>query len=261
MISEPEMAEGFGPQEVPEVVSDLAQHSAGSPLRRRPWLWALGGAAAASALWAATLLLLPSDNHSPDLRGYRLDRESCKSARLASLQEALALESVPDTISDELLHHPALDQVHCSLAFRKRAADKATGQGGQGGHWSVATTVDIAVALHKRTDPRDEFDADRRVTDSGVVAADQVRPVPDLGDEAFLIAEDMGHTELRVLDGAAVVTLGLSTTSYYETDAGADAAGAADTAGDGPDLPDVSTYWPAMISDMRALMTDLTRRP
>ncbi|MBE8478473.1 hypothetical protein [Streptomyces justiciae] len=256
MISEPEMKDGsgFGPRDSAEVVSDLVERSPCRPLRRRPWLWALGGAAAASALWAATLLLLPPANHSPDPHGYRLDQESCKSARLASLQEALAPNSVPGTIGDELLRHPALDQVHCSLAFQKRVADKATGQGG---HWSVTATVDISVALHKRTDPRDEFDADRRVTGSGVVTADQVRPVPGLGDEAFLIAEDMGHTELRVLDGAAVVTLSLSTTSYYESDADNDSA---DSVGEGPDLPGVSTYWPAMISDMRELMSDLTKR-
>ncbi|KUN18827.1 hypothetical protein AQJ23_39560 [Streptomyces antibioticus] len=254
MISEPEMAEGFDPQDSDEVVGDLVQRSLGSPLHRKPWRWALGGAAAASALWAGTLLLLPSAHQSPDLRGYRLDQESCKTARLASLQDALAPNSVPDTIGDELLRHPASDQVHCSLAFQKTAADEATGQGG---HWSVAATVDIVVALHKRTDPRDEFDADRRVTDSGVVAAEQVRPVPGLGDEAFLIAEDMGHTELRVLDGAAVVTLSLSTNSYYESDTG---NGSTDSVGEGPDLPDVSTYWPAMISDMRELMSDLTRR-
>ncbi|MCW8383848.1 hypothetical protein [Streptomyces justiciae] len=253
MISEPEMENGFDPQDSPEVVSDLVERSPGRPLRRRPWLWALGGAAAASALWTATLLLLPPANHNPDLRGYRLDQESCKSARLTSLQEALAPNSVPDTSDDELLRHPALDQVHCSLAFQKTAAGEAAEQGG---HWSVTATVDISVALHKRTDPRDEFDADRRVTGSGVVATDQVRPVPGLGDEAFLIAEDMGHTELRVLDGAAVVTLGLSTTSYYQSDTGADGA-----VGAGPDLPDVSTYWPAMISDMRELMSDLTKRP
>jgi hypothetical protein len=240
VISEPETAEGSDPLEVREVMDDLVQRSPVRP-RRKPWLWALGGALAASALWATGVLVLGPGNQSTDMRGYRVDRESCKSARLASLREALALQSVPDTTQDELLRHPALDQVHCSLSFQ--GSSRAT----PGGHWAVTTTIGISVVLHKRADPRDEFDADRRVTDSGVVAADQVRPVPDLGDEAFMIAEDIGRTELRVLDGAAVVTLSLATTSYYEGDA--------DSADEAPDLPDVSTYWPAMISDARELTT------
>ncbi|MFF5500059.1 hypothetical protein [Streptomyces aquilus] len=242
MISEPEMAEGSDPPEVREVMDHLVQRSSVRP-RRKPWLWALGGALAASSVWAAGLLVLGPANQSADMRGYQVDRDSCKSAPLAALREALALQSVPDTTQDELLRHPALDQVHCSLSFQ--GGSRAT----SGGHWAVTTTIGISVALHKKADPREEFDADRRVTDSGVVAADQVRPVPGLGDEAFVIAEDLGRTELRVLDGAAVVTLSLATTSYYEGDA--------DAADEAPALPDVSTYWPAMISDARELTTVL----
>lgn len=244
MISEPETGEGIDPLESPEVIDDLVQrppvHSV-HPVRRKPWLWALSGALTASALWAAGVFLLGPEDPSTDVRGYRLDHKSCEAARLASLREELALKSVPDTSQNELLRHPALDQVHCSLSF----------QGGSraepGGHWAVTTTIGISVALHKKADPRDEFDAGRRVTDSGVVAADQVRAVPDLGDEAFVIAEDIGHTELRVRDGAAVLTLSLATTGYYEGDVDAD------TVGEAPDLPDVATYWPAMISDAREL--------
>ncbi|MFJ2241796.1 hypothetical protein [Streptomyces sp. NPDC087859] len=239
MISEPETGAGIDPLESPEIMDDLVQRSPVHTARRRPWLWALGGALTASALWAAGVLLLGPGDGSTDVRSYRLDQESCEAARLASLREELALKSVPDTSQNELLRHPALDQVHCSLSF----------QGGSraepGGHWAVTTTIGISVALHKKADPRGEFDADRQVTDAGVVAADQVRTVPDLGDEAFVIAEDIGHTELRVRDGAAVLILSLATTSYYEGDA--------DTVGEAPDLPDVSAYWPAMISDAREL--------
>ncbi|MET7694668.1 hypothetical protein ABZT06_43280 [Streptomyces sp. NPDC005483] len=240
-MSEPEMGEGIDPSESGEVMEDLVQRSPVQSAHRRPWLWALGGALTASALWAAGLHLLSPGNQGTDLRGYRVDRESCRAARLASLREELALKSAPDTARNELLRHPALDQVHCSLSF----------QGGSraepGGRWAVTTTIGISVAVHKKADPRDEFEADRRVTDAGVVAADQVRAVPDLGDEAFVLVEDLGHTELRVLDGAAVVTLSLATTSYYEGDVDAD------TVGEPPDLPDVSTYWPAMIDDARKL--------
>ncbi|SNX88384.1 hypothetical protein SAMN06272735_8829 [Streptomyces sp. TLI_55] len=246
MISEPEMAEGFASRESREVEGDVVQQSPPGLRRRKSWLWALGGASVASVLWGAGFLLSPS-HQDPDLRGYRLDQKSCRSARLASLQKALALKSVPDSTEDEVLKHPALDQLHCSLFFQRRSEVA-------GGHWAVTTAIGVSVALHKKTDPRDEFEADRRVTDSGVVSADKVKRVADLGDEAFLIAKDLEHTELRVLDGAAVVKLTLATGSYYDGDLAADTADAA------PELPDVSTYWPAMISDAREL-TSVFRHP
>jgi len=117
----------------------------------------------------------------------------------------------------------------------------------------VNNTVGIAVALHKKTDPSSEFEANRRVTDLGVMAADKVKAVADLGDQAFLITKDAGHAELRVLDGAVVLSLSLSATSYYE--GGSDT----DEFGEEPDLPDVSAYRSAMINDMRDLMASLKR--
>ncbi|MFJ3672554.1 hypothetical protein ACIPSE_39460 [Streptomyces sp. NPDC090106] len=249
MISDPEMAEEFDPLESREVMDDLVRRSPVRLLRRERWLWALGGAATACALWAVTVLMAGLGDQGTDLRGYRLDQEPCKSARLASLQKALALKSVPDVTDDDVLKHPALDQVHCSVAYLRDAGEESAGA--SGGHWVRNTTIGISVALHKKTDPRDEFDADRRLTDLGVVASDLVRPVHDLGDEAFLIAKDTGHAELRVVDGAAVMTLSLSVTSYYMGDL--DSASAAKE----PGLPEVSAYEAAMISDMRALMAGL----
>ncbi|MFF3503221.1 hypothetical protein [Streptomyces sp. NPDC003247] len=243
MISEPEMTEGFGSPESGDVVGDLATQRSG---RREPSSWpcALGGAVAASALWAVGVFALGPGDQGADLRGYRLDQGVCRRAELASLQGAIAPKDTADITDDEILRHPAVDQVHCSVALRKDEEEKP------GGGWAVTDTVGISVALHRTSDPRGEFEAGKRVTDFGVVDAIDVKAVPDLGDEAFLIVKDAEHTELRVLDGAAVLGLSLSTTSYYQGEV------SGDDIGDPPELPDVSTYWPDMIDDMRGLMAD-----
>ena len=247
MISEPEMTEGASLLGSREIVGDVVQPPVRQRARRRPWVWALGGAATASALWAAAVFLVGLDYQEPDARGYRLDNRACRSIRLTSLELAIASRNMSGILDSGLLKHAALDQFQCSVPLR------GSGDHKPGGHWSVNNTVGIAVALHKKTDPSSEFEANRRVTDLGVMAADKVKAVADLGDQAFLITKDAGHAELRVLDGAVVLSLSLSATSYYE--GGSDT----DEFGEEPDLPDVSAYRSAMINDMRDLMASLKR--
>ncbi|MFC8234221.1 hypothetical protein [Streptomyces sp. NPDC057284] len=76
--------------------------------------------------------------------------------------------------------------------------------------------------------------------------------VPDLGDKAYLVTRDAGNVELRVLEGGAVLSLHLSASTRYQS-----ADDEEDVVGDGPDVPDLSPYQPAMISDMRDLMSSL----
>ncbi|MET8275090.1 hypothetical protein [Streptomyces sp. NPDC005096] len=108
------------------------------------------------------------------------------------------------------------------------------------------------MELHKKTDPGDEFEARRRVTDLGVVPEELVETVPDLGGKAYLVTRDAGNAELRVLEGGAVLSLNLSASTQYQTDEDEE-----DVVGDGPDIPDLSPYRAAMISDMRDLMSSL----
>jgi hypothetical protein len=90
MISEPEMAGEIGAVETPEIVSDLDRRPTGPRGPRSPWLWALGGMVAASALWAAAVFHYGLGSPRRDARGYHLDHDPCPSVQLASIEAAIA---------------------------------------------------------------------------------------------------------------------------------------------------------------------------
>ncbi|MEU0785754.1 hypothetical protein ABZ341_29750 [Streptomyces sp. NPDC006173] len=162
--------------------------------------------------------------------------------QLVALGVAIAPRDV-DALNDSgLMKHPALDQVRCVISLREEQA----GDSGSGA--SLMYAVGVTVALHKAADPSGEFEAGLRVTDLGVVAKENVKSVPDLGDRAYMITRNIDSIELRVRDGAAVFSLSLSATRYYDSES------AADDADDEPDLPDLSAYQPALVNDMRDLM-------
>lgn len=247
MISEPEMAGEFGAVETREVMGDFDRELVGGRRPRRPWLWALGGVVIASALWAAALFQYGWGEREPDMRGYQLDQDPCPSLQLKSIGAAIAPRESTAMVDSGLLKHAALDQIQCLISLRSRTKAERPGTG-----WSISYTVGITVALHKKTDPGDEFEARRRVTDLGVVPEELVATVPDLGDRAYLVTRDAGNSELRVLEGGAVLSLNLSASTQYQS-----ADDEEDVVGDGPDIPDLSPYQSAMISDMRDLMSSL----
>ncbi|WP_432187782.1 hypothetical protein [Streptomyces sp. Tue6028] len=246
MISEPEMEEEWDAAAPQDVVSDRGQRAAGHLRSPRPWAWAVGGAVAASVFWAASVLAFGLGQQEPDIRGYRLAKDSCRAVRLVSLAAAIAPRSSGDLTDSGLLKHAALDEVQCLIHLRDEVAED-----GPGGGWSIDYTVGISVALHKKTDPATEFDALRRVSDLGVVPEANVKSVPYVGEKAYLITRDPSNTELRVLEGGAVLSLKLSAVPSYLDD------GSGEEAGDGPDSPDLSVYQPAMVNDMRDLMSAL----
>ncbi|MFI9605056.1 hypothetical protein ACIHCX_35455 [Streptomyces sp. NPDC052043] len=246
MISEPEMAGEFGAVETREVMGGFDRELVGERRPRRPWLWALGGVVMASALWAAALFLYGLGDRKPDMRGYQLDHDPCPSIQLKAIGAAITPRESTTMIDAGLLNHAALDQIQCFIPLRSRARAEQPGHG-----WSVDYAVGITVALHKRTDPGVEFEARRRVTDLGVVPEGKVEMVPNLGDKAYLLNRDDGNSELRVLEGGAVLSLSLSVFTHYQ---GADDDEVPDG---GPDIPALSAYQSAMISDMRDVMSSL----
>ncbi|MER5362014.1 hypothetical protein [Streptomyces sp. NPDC002785] len=241
------MAGEFGAVEAREVMGDFDGEFVGERRPRRPWLWALGGVVMASALWAAALFLYGVGDRTPDMHGYQLDQDPCPSLQLKSIGAAIAPRESTTKVESGLLNHAALDQVQCFIPLRSRAGAERPGDG-----WSIEYTVGITVALHKKTDPGAEFEARRRVTEFGVDPEAKLETVPDLGDRAYLLTRDDGNSELRVLEGGAVLSLSLSAFSQYQRDDHSE-----DEAGDGPDVPDLSPYQSAMISDMRDLMSSL----
>ncbi|MEU8950767.1 hypothetical protein [Streptomyces sp. NPDC048489] len=246
MISEPEMEGEFSGPAVRDVVSDHSAQARTERRPRRPWGWALGGAAAASALWATSVFGYGLGDQKPDLRGYHLVKDSCASAKLVSLQAAVAPRITSGLTDSGLLKNPALDQIQCSIPLRAKPESGRSDTG-----WTMNYTVTVSVALHKKTDPRAEFEASRRVGNPGVVPEDNVKLVPDLGSKAYLITHDLNNAELRAVDGGAVLSLSLSAIPSFLSD------GSGDEAGDGPDSPDLSVYRSAMINDLRDFMDKL----
>ncbi|MFH8474924.1 hypothetical protein [Streptomyces sp. NPDC018000] len=247
MISEPEMAGEFGAVETREVMGAFDREFVGERRPRKPWLWALGGVVMASALWAAALFLYGWSDRKPDMHGYQLDHDPCPSLQLKSIGAAIAPRDSTTKFESRLLNHAALDQIQCFIPLRSQAGAKRPENG-----WSIEYTVGITVALHKKTDPGTEFEARQRVTEVGFDPEAKLETVPDLGDKAYLLTRDDGNSELRVLEGGAVVSLSLSAFTQYQSDNHRE-----DGADDGLNTPDVSPYHSAMISDMRDLMSSL----
>ncbi|MFD7865593.1 hypothetical protein [Streptomyces sp. NPDC057682] len=254
MISEPEMAGEDGTFGVPAPPEVLDPGEPPPPVReRRPrgpwqrWAWALGGAVAASAVWGAALIVYQPGDRAPDMHGYRLVKDPCPGIGLKALGSAIAPRRAGSYLPADVLRHPALDRASCSIGLREK--DAPANRGGID-HYSVSIEID----LHKRTDPREEFEARRNDSVLGFQSEAEVEIVPDLGEKAYLLSAPGGETELRVLDGGAVFSLRL--TSYFVSSLG---PGETRVTADDDDEPSTSAYQSAMISDMRDLMASLKR--
>ncbi|MGW6203261.1 hypothetical protein ACWF9B_06380 [Streptomyces sp. NPDC055089] len=250
MISEPEMAgefeEASATREVlvhsgPQAAGDRPPRASGPRAR---WLWALGGAVVASAVWGAVLFTDGSRDAAPDMHGYRLGQDPCADVRLKSIGAAISPREPAEQFEAEMLRHTALDRVQCSIPLRSESGGKRPEKG-----WTVGYVVRVEIALHKETDPGAEFDAGRNATELGVEPGTEVEAVPELGDKAYLLSLESGELELRVLEGGAVLSLRLSSYTTYEGDG--------QLPEDAAESPDLSPHKAAMISDMRDLMTGL----
>ncbi|MET9518678.1 hypothetical protein [Streptomyces sp. NPDC002994] len=242
MISEPEMVGDFPAW--PEAETATSEDRPVTPRGHRPWLWAVGGAVAASAVWAGGLYTY-GRQEPVDTRGYQVGEGLCEKAEPASLFAALG--GRPSDPTEMLTEHSALDKGICSFTLQ---------QDGQQDEDAVMLTYDIGVVaeLHKKADPEAEFEAviKRPVWEGD--AEPKVEEVPGLGEKAYLTAdaEETGELRLNVLDGGAVFEITVSSSQVVNSEQ--------------PDYGDVElpepdmTGVPAlMIEDLRDLMTALKR--
>ncbi|MFD7899669.1 hypothetical protein [Streptomyces sp. NPDC059743] len=214
------------------------------PSQRAPWLWALGGAVVASAVWAAGLYAYGPAG--PDLGGYRISRNLCLDAELPALSAFLGKPQLPRAAVDEQL---AIDRAYCTLTLMGSRRDEAKNDSGPVPY----TGVDINYTLHKRTDPGPEFDATVTQLAPGGAPERRVMRIPDLGERAYLVTDPSRDTrELKVLDGQAVLTIAVSHSVNYTVDP---ATGEYQV----PEPADFSGIEPAMVEDMRDLMDALKR--
>ena len=239
MISEPELT--GGPDEGgAEVISDAGRvPSPGGA--RRPWVWAAGGAALACAVWAGGLRAWSAHHDGrPDLHGYVLGDSPCAGDTLTPLTDALeATESAPVSPSAARLGS-ALDQIRCTLAV--------VAAGARTDHYEVFVTID----LHKRTDPRAEFDDQVRVDGEDLTPVSAAHRVPGLGDEAVAQTLSRQSEELKVLHGGAVFTLTL--TGFPAADVSDDTLNALH-GGARSAVPEVGRFEPELVGAMRNVMT------
>ncbi|MFJ3581334.1 hypothetical protein ACIPPS_03710 [Streptomyces sp. NPDC090127] len=200
MISEPELDGGDGfpaPQLLAPQLLAPEPREPKPPRPRGPWLWAVGGAAVASAVWAGGLVAYErSQSHGPDLGGYRTVEHLCEKAELKALSGMLGKQSVDRGSPTD--RHPALDRARCSVTLG--SAD--TGYG-----------ATVLYDLHKVTDPEPEFEA--RLGD----LESEAKPYPGLGERAFFQREDGdAGAWMRVLDGQAELEIWISVQQSWDVE-------------------------------------------
>jgi hypothetical protein len=166
---------------------------------RRPWMWALGGALAASALWAAGLAAYRTGD--PDLGGYRAAPSLCAEAPLSALVTALGKRGA--TMDAQAFSHPALDRSYCTVHL---------------GEPPTGYEASLRYELHRKTDPGPEFEARHREA----AMPDEPVPelVPGLGEKAYFSVSGGTYADLYVLDGPVVLALSVSTVGEYIDDTG-----------------------------------------
>ncbi|MET9466857.1 hypothetical protein ABZY44_19030 [Streptomyces sp. NPDC006544] len=276
MITEPEFDGSWsGPRESPwegprrpepTGPADPPAGPAGSPApaakhadARRPWRWALGGALAASALWAGAGWALAPQDDRPPLR-YAVPVSLCVDAKLPVLARLGGVRGWEFTPSR--WEHPGVDQALCMLRTPPLGAKSTASAPGSEPASAPALSyeVQVSVALHKLTDPAPEFGADPGTAGWLGTGSSSPRSVPGLGERALISESDYGKWwRLTVLDGGAVFTLHV--TAW--TDGAGEPAGSGAAVGTGPPAappePDADAIQAAMIDDMHTLMKDLRR--
>ncbi|MFB7029049.1 MULTISPECIES: hypothetical protein [unclassified Streptomyces] len=190
MISEPELVGGGG-FERPEVLTEAPPPR--PPRARRPWLWALGGAVVASAVWGGGLYAYERrEPPGPDLGGYKEVDDLCGKAKLEALTAVLGKQA--GTGAGPVMDEPALHRRSCSLDF---------------GSMETGYSGNVVYTLHKVTDPGPEFGAWGKYYEL-------TTPIDGVGEKALFDDRGGEGGELRVLDGQIEIELSIS--RQYATD-------------------------------------------
>lgn len=212
------------------------------PPHRIRWLWALGGAVVASAVWAGGLYAY--DRTGPDLLGYRASSDLCLDADLPALSALLGNKRSPQPASDE---QHAIDRSFCGVTLMRGRPREVKDDAIPTSYSSVT----VNYTLHKKTDPGPEFDATLTPLALSLVVERKTKRIPDLGERAYLMTDSGGYTpQLTVLDGRAVFTIEVMSESVTDGQPGVDR----------PVKPvDPAVLEPAMVEDMKDLMAALRK--
>ncbi|GGU58345.1 hypothetical protein GCM10010211_24120 [Streptomyces albospinus] len=194
------------------------------------WLWAIGGAVAATAIGASVMFATGgfSSAPDPDLKGYAYKNDLCAATSMTPFENA-HFQTKPSTgsagsassgSSTENPQHsgvqqPSMDSMWCNVTLTPDGA----GSTGYSSTW-----LNNAVTLHKKSDPTPEFaDTYRSWEKQQASVHYKVESVSDLGDEAYLVTRDDAsnnngsYVVLAVRDGWMTYQ---STWSSYTSSAG-----------------------------------------
>ncbi|MDH6125198.1 hypothetical protein [Kitasatospora sp. GP82] len=156
----------------PAPVPGPAAAPTGRGSRRGLW-WGVAGALVASAVWAAAVITVPglvsSGAKAPSLSGYHLVDDLCATARLNRFTQLYPAQS--GTPYHYSTRHSALDDMYCSEYLKKSSGE------------SEYSSLYLEAQLHKVTDPRPEFAAQRSSLQQRRYT---ITEVPNLGDEAYI---------------------------------------------------------------------------
>ncbi|MCX4958407.1 hypothetical protein [Streptomyces virginiae] len=234
MITDPELGEEWQTEalEPARSADRLAprERATGAP-GPRSWLWALGGAVVASAVWAGGLYASGDRTAEPEI-SYRASKNLCQDFKARALSGITGDMHTKKPVNHES-DHPAVYVARCGLA--------------NAGKDGVAPDFDVVaqVGLHKKTDPSAEFDAPdlRMLAYAGGV---RTAAVPDLGERAVMnVVTGESWLILKVLDGGVVFTVEAGAGTFAETN--------------GRPATDVDAVQAAMIEDTRELMAALEK--
>ncbi|MFJ3900807.1 hypothetical protein [Streptomyces sp. NPDC090025] len=195
---------------------------------RRPWLWAVGGAVAASVVWAGGLYAYDRQNETtgPDLRGYRAV-EPCQVGAFHGLAAALGPRG--EATNPMVLDESALYSTNCLVQLEAKP---------------VPYELEVTYRLHRVIDPRPEFEALMR--DPMIGGGDRI---DGIGDTAFVNDDDTAMT-LDVVDGQAELRLRVSPSLTW------------DGKGEPPAPPklDPAALRTYLVEDARELMKELKKQ-
>ncbi|MCJ0871228.1 hypothetical protein [Streptomyces sp. AP-93] len=238
MIGEPEIDGGWetasGAEGAAEALPGGPEHereNGGERVRgaRRPWLWALGGVVAASAVWAGTLAVQDRFPDVPRL-DYRHSPDLCKEFELGTVGQVAGREFQGRESAEGV--SLAQDWSYCTVSTEYQEGTMMYG-------------AQLLVELHKKGDPETEFATGPGTDPATRMNTDERFGVTGLGDRAMFDRYYAGGgSRLMVLDGGSVFTL---TVQWYNLKDGQSGS------------IDESAMDAAMIEDMRALMTKLER--
>ncbi|WP_328788955.1 hypothetical protein [Streptomyces sp. NBC_00273] len=234
MITDPELGEEWQTEALEPARSadrvPARERATGGP-GQRSWLWALGGAVVASAVWGGGLYAF-GDRTVELETSYRASKNLCQDFKARALSGITGdmHKKKPVNLEGD---HPAVYAARCHL--------ENAGKDGTAPDFDVVAQV----ALHKKTDPSAEFDAPdlRTISYAGGV---RTAAVPDLGERAVMnVMSGDTWLILKVLDGGAVFTVEAGANTFAETN--------------GRPATDVDAVQAAMIEDMRELMSALKK--